>query len=135
MRILVRSLVLIGVIVGSGLGLVLPTSAVFAQAPGPTDADGIPYAWIDAAPAGGKVRAINPDYAFVVVTLPGDAPKTLVPGVRVAFRRDGVLLGRATVDRLEDRRTVVVQVTYGRVGIGDAVILYPPAPPKGDKEK
>jgi hypothetical protein len=134
MTLSVRSLVRVGVWVSLGLGLGLPSAAVFAQATGPTDADGIPYSWIDAAPAVGKVRAINPDYAFVVVTLPGDAPKSLVPGVRVAFRRDGVLLGRATVDRLEDRRTVVVQVTYGRVGIGDAVILYPPAPPERDGE-
>jgi hypothetical protein len=92
--------------------------------------DGVPYEWIDAASSIGKVVAINPEFAFVIVSLAAPPSQALQSGVRVAFRRDGVITGQALVDRVEEPRTLVVQVRSGRVAIGDAVIFYPPSPPK-----
>jgi hypothetical protein len=116
--------------VRSSLVLPLALAAGFAAEPPDAAPDGVPYAWIDAAPSLGTVQAINPEYAFVIIKLTGTPPDPLRPGVRVAFRRDGVAVGQALVDRIEAPRTLIAQVRSGRVAIGDAVIFYPPAPPK-----
>jgi len=115
------------------------------QAPGQRDpelnTDGIPYKWIDGAPAIGVVRAVNPGFGFAVIGLSRDATPNLQRGLTLGIRRDGVIVIWGVVDTLEDARTLVLELKGNAFApdgsslarVGDSVIIYPPEPPVAPK--
>ena len=126
----------------------MPVLALFVgldQARGQLDpelnSDGIPYQWIDAAPALGVVRAVNPGFGFVVIGLSRDATPELRRGVTLGIRRNGVIVIWGVVDTLEDPRTLVLELKgnafapdgSSQARVGDSVIIYPPEPPVAPK--
>jgi len=127
------------VVLGSALLTSLHTAR--SESVSERNPDGVPYEWIDAAPAVGVVRAVNPGLGFAVVALPRDAGADLRRGVTLGVRRDGVIVIWGVIDELEDARTLVLQLKgsplapdgSSQARVGDSVIAYPPKPPLAEK--
>ncbi len=95
------------------------------------DTNGVPYAWIDAAPKIGTIKGVNRDFGFLIATLDPEILNlgTVKLAKKVASRRDGVVMAHGLVEEVNGKTIVIFLKEQLDPRVGDDLIFYPPKPP------
>lgn len=101
--------------IAGSLCLLAPLSPLPLRGEPVFDSRGIPYAAIEAEPALGTVKALNPAYNILVAQLGPNSP--VKPGHYVALRRDGVIVCFAFVESIEPGAVATLELLRQTAGI------------------